>query len=188
MIDTGDLKKGLAIELDGALYTIVEWTHIKMGRGSAQVRLRLRHLTDGHTIERVFQAGSKFVRARLENRDAQYLYREGDLFYFMDSESFEQTSLDAGQLGDAVQYLKEGLVVTVLLHEGAPISAELPNTVDLRITDTAPGFRGDTAAGSSKPATLETGLVVNVPYFLNPGDLVKVDTRSGDYVERVSSG
>lgn len=186
MIESGDLRKGLAIELDGQLYTIVEYQHIKIGRGSAQVRLKLRDLRRGHHIERTFQAGEKFVRARLEDRDVQYLYRESNLFYFMDLENFEQIPLDEGQVSHAASYLKEGATATISTHGGVPIGVVLPITVDLEVTETGPSFKGDTASAGSKPATLETGLTVQVPYFVSNGDVVRIDTRSGEYVERVS--
>jgi elongation factor P len=186
MIDTGDLRKGLAIELEGDLYVVLDWSHIKMGRGSAQVRLKLRNLKRGDTIERTFQAGSKFLRARVENRPAQFLYRDGDFFTFMDTATYDQVTLDAEQIGDAVNYLKEGMEVQVVYHDGNAIGIELPRTVDLRVVETAPGFRGDTATAGSKPARLETGITVQVPFFVDVGEVIRVDTTTGEYVERVS--
>jgi len=186
MISTGDLKKGITIELEGGLYSILDWQHIKMGRGSAQVRLKLRDIRGGHTIERTFQAGEKFVRARLDHRSAQYLYSDGDLHHFMDSESFEQSVLNADLLGDALNYLKEGMSLDILSYDGEPINIELPNSVELEVAETGPGFKGDTATAGNKPATLETGITVQVPLFVNTGDTVRVDTRTGEYLERVS--
>lgn len=186
MISTSELKKGITIELDGQLYTILDWQHIKMGRGSAQVRLKLRDVRAGHTIERTFQAGEKFNRARLDRRPASYLYSDGDLHYFMDSESFEQTIFSTAQLGEALNYLKDGQILELLKYGDEPIGVELPTSVKLVVTETGPSFKGDTAQGGSKPATLETGLVVQVPIFVSNGDVVSVDTRTGNYLERVS--
>ncbi len=186
MISTGELKKGITIELEGALYTIIDWQHIKMGRGSAQVRLKLRDMRGGHTIERTFQAGEKFTRARLERRTVQFLYSEGELYYFMDSESFEQSPLNRDQLGDTINYLKEGMSLDVLSYKEEPIGVELPNSVELEVVDTGPGFKGDTATAGNKPARLETGITIQVPLFVNNGDIVRVDTRTGEYLERVS--
>ena len=185
MISTGDLKKGITIELEGGLYQIIDWQHIKMGRGSAQVRLKLRDIRAGHTIERTFQAGEKFTRARLDRQAVQFLYSDGNLYYFMDSETFEQSALDAELLGDALDYLKEGVSIEVLSYKDVPISVELPNSVELEVVDTGPGFKGDTAQAGNKPAKLETGVTIQVPMFVNNGDTVRVDTRTGQYLERV---
>jgi elongation factor P len=185
MIGTGDLKKGVTIELDGNIYQIIDWQHIKMGRGSAQVRLKLRDVRGGHNIERTFQAGEKFTRARLDRVGVQYLYSDSDLFYFMDSESFEQVMLNKEQLGDAIDYLKEGMVLDIMYYKEEPISVELPNSVELKVVETDPGFRGDTAANVNKPGKLETGLVIQIPLFVNVGDIIKIDTRTGEYLTRV---
>jgi len=184
MISTGELKKGITIELEGELYQILDWQHIKMGRGSAQVRLKLRDIRGGHTIERTFQAGEKFPRARLDRRAVQFLYSDGDLYYFMDAESFEQTVLNQEKLGDAINYLKEGMALELLFHKDEPISVELPNSVELEVVETGPGFKGDTATAGNKPAKLETGISIQVPLFVNNGDVVRVDTRTGEYLER----
>ncbi len=186
MISTSDLRKGLTIELDGQLYAILDYQHIKVGRGSAQVRLRLRDIRAGHITERTFQAGERFSRARLDRRHVQFMYSDGDLYHFMDNDNYEQFALNGSQLGDNVNYLKDGLALDVLTFEGEPIAAELPLAVELTVTDTPPGFRGDTASGGSKPATTESGLVVPVPFFVNVGDVIRVDTRNGTYLERVS--
>jgi elongation factor P len=186
MIESTEARKGIVIELDGHLYQVADYQHIKIGRGSAQVRLKLRDIRAGHTIERTFQAGERFHRARLEERPAQYLYRDGDLYYFMDQESFEQSTLTAEQLGSALDYLKEGTVLQISIHDGQPIGIELPITVDLEVSETGPAFKGDTAQSGGKPATLETGITIQVPFFVESGDIVRVDTRSGEYVERVS--
>ncbi len=184
MISTGELRKGVTIELDGKLYSILDYEHIKMGRGSAQVRMKLRDVRAGHTIERTFQAGERFPRARLERRTVQYLYEEDDLYYFMDQETYEQTPVSKDLLADALSYLKEQMTLDLLTYEGEAIGIELPLSLELEITETGPSFKGDTAQGGTKPATLETGLVVQVPLFLNVGARVKVDTRTGQYVER----
>ncbi len=186
MLDAGELRKGLTIELEGQLYQIIDYQHIKLGRGSAQVRLKLRDIRGGHTIERVFQASEKFTQAFLEYRPMQYLYNDGGLFYFMDNETFEQVPLDESQLGEAKKYLKEGMTVEVLTYKGEYVGVELPVAVELKVIDTGPGFKGDTATAGSKPATLETGLTLQVPLFINIGDVIKVDTRTGEYLERVS--
>jgi elongation factor P len=185
MIDAGELRKGIAIELDGQLYNILDFQHIKMGRGSAQVRLRLRDIRAGHTIERTFQAGDRFKRVRLDQRAAQYLYQDGDLYYFMDTESFEQTPLTSEQLGDALNYIKEGMTLMISRYGDEAIGVELPITVELLVAETGPSFKGDTSQAGTKPAVLETGVTIQVPFFINTGDMVRVDTRTGSYVERM---
>ncbi|MYB21936.1 MAG: elongation factor P [Chloroflexi bacterium] len=184
MISTGDLKRGFVIELDGNEYQIVDWEHIKVGRGSAQARLKLRDIRGGHTIERTFQAGTKFRRIRTEHRTMQYLYRDGDLLYFMNTETYEQEPLALDVVGEAVNYLAENAEAEVLIVGESPVSVELPASVPLVVAESDPGVKGDTATGATKPATLETGLTVNVPLFIGPGDTIKVDTRSGQYLER----
>lgn len=184
MIGTGDLKKGLTIELDGELYQILDWQHIKVGRGSAQVRLKLRDIRGGHTIERTFQAGEKFPRARLDRHTVQFLYSDGDLYHFMDSETFDQSTLSSAQVGDALNYLKEGMTLDILTYKEEPISIELPTSVELQVVETDPGFKGNTATAANKPAKLETGITVQVPLFVDNGDVVRVDTRTGQYLER----
>jgi elongation factor P len=186
MISSGELRKGIIIELDGELYQVLDYHHLKLGRGSAQIRLKMRDIRGGHTIERTFQATEKFARARLDFRTMQYLYSEGDLYYFMDEENFEQLPLNASQLGDALNYLKEGMSLEVSSYKGELVGVELPITVELEVTQTEPGFKGDTATAGTKPAKLETGLKIQVPLFVNQGDIIKVDTRSGTYLERVS--
>ena len=185
MIETGAIKKGMTIELDGSLYKILILKHIKIARGSAQVRMKLRNITEGHTIERTFQAGERFAVARLERQEAQFLYRDGDLFHFMYTDTFDQSPVSSELLEDVVGYLLEGMTLDLILHGEVPIGVELPTTVDLRVTETDPGYKGDTAQGGTKPATLETGLTVNVPLFVNEQDTIKVDTRTGEYQERV---
>ncbi|MEW5989754.1 MAG: elongation factor P [Chloroflexota bacterium] len=185
MISTGELRKGVAIELDGDLWQILDYHHIKMGRGSAQVRITLRNIKRGQTIERSFQAGTKWPRASMERRPVQFLYRDGDDFHFMDTDTYDQFMLRDDQLGEAVQYLKDGMTLDRTTYQGETIGVELPVTVDLAVTQTEPGFAGDTAQGARKAATLETGLVVQVPLFVTEGDVVRVDTRTGEYQTRV---
>jgi elongation factor P len=184
MIGTGDLRKGVTIEMDGVLYTVLEYQHIKVGRGSAQIRLRLRDVRGGHTIEKTFQAGEKFARARLERHPMQFLYSDGDFSHFMNTETYEQMQLTPDQVGDAAQYLVENGACDVLTYQDEPIGVELPTSVILTVTRTDPGFKGDTATGGNKPATMETGVVVSVPLFVNEGDKLKIDTRTGAYIER----
>jgi len=186
MISSGELRKGIIIELDGELYQVLEYHHLKLGRGSAQIRLKVRDIRGGHTIERTFQATEKFARARLDFRTMQYLYNEGDLYYFMDEETFEQLPVNASHLGDALNYLKEGMSLEVSSYKGELVGVELPITVELEVTQTEPGFKGNTATAGNKPARLETGLKIQVPLFVSQGDIIKVDTRNGTYLERVS--
>jgi elongation factor P len=185
MISTGDLRKGIAIELDGELWQILDYHHIKMGRGSAQVKIKLKNIKRGQTVERSFQAGEKWPRAQLDKRPIQFLYRDGDDFHFMELEQYEQFMLTAEQLDDAVNYLKDGMTLDRTTYEGETIGVELPITIDLLVAQTEPGFAGDTQSGARKPATTETGLVVQVPIFVNEGDVIRVDTRTGEYQTRV---
>ena len=181
-----DLKKGMTIELDGTPYIVVEYDRIKMQQRAPVMRLRLKDIRTGRVIDRSFQGYDvKLTRAPVENRSCQYIYNDGQLYYFMDTENFEQFPLSREQIGDALKYLKEEIVIEVVFHNEEPVALELPTTVDLAIADTPPGVRGDTAQGGTKPATLETGLVLQVPLFVNIGEVIKVDTRTGQYVERV---
>lgn len=186
MITVGELRKGITIELDDQLFNVVDYEHIKMGRGGAVVRLKLRNLRSGYTFERTFPASEKFRRAYLERKKVQYLYHDDSLYHFMDTSTFEQMALNADQLDTDVNYLKEGLVVDLLTYNDEAIGIELPVTVELQVSETEPGFKGDTATGGTKPAILETGMKINVPLFVDVGDVLKVDTRTGEYVERVS--
>lgn len=186
MIGTGDIKKGLTIALNGTLYTIVDWQHIKSGRGSAQIKLKLRDLRGGHTIEYTCQSGEKFERATLDRHTVQFLYNDGDLYYFMDSKTFEQTPLNKKQLGNAVDYLKENLILDTLNYNDEVVSVELPNSIELKVIQTDPGFRGDTATNVNKPGKLETGITIPIPLFVNQGDVIRVDTRTGQYLERIN--
>ena len=183
MISGSELRKGIIIELDGKLHQVVEYQHIKMKR-TALAKVKLRDISGGHTTERSFQSGEKLVRVRLEARSMQYLYNDGDLYYFMDEENYEQMPLTSEQLGDSLNYLKEGASVDVSSYKGEVVTIELPITVELEITETDPGFKGDTATGGSKPAILETGATIQVPLFVNQGDIIKLDTRTGTYIER----
>ena len=185
MISTGDLRRGIIIEMDGQLFSIMDYQHQKIGRGSAQVRMRLRNVRTGAISDTTVQAGAKFPRVRLEQRSMSYLYSEENTYHFMDQETYDQTGLTAQQLGEAVKYLKDGMVVQVQFYEHEPVAVDLPITVELRVEETDPGFRGDTATGGTKPAKLETGMTVQVPLFVNQGDTIKVDTRTGTYLERV---
>ena len=183
MISGSELRKGVIIELEDKLYQVIDYQHIKMKR-TALAKVKLRDIGAGHTIERSFQSGEKLVRARLDSRPMQYLYNDGELYYFMDEESFEQIALTTEQMSDALNYLKEGASVEVSSYKGEVLGIELPITVELEVTETEPGFKGDTASGGNKPAKLETGLTIQVPLFINEGDIIKVDTRTGDYLER----
>lgn len=186
MIDTGGIRKGLTLEHDGRLVKVIDFAHNKQGRGSAQVRLTLRDLRTGSITQQSVQAGAKFTSVRLERQHVQYLYNEGGHYHFMDTDTFDQLVLDEAAIGDATKYIKENDSVDLLTYEGEPIDIELPTAVVLAVEQTDPGFKGDTATGGTKPATLETGLVVSVPLFVSTGDAVKVDTRTGEYLERVS--
>ena len=186
MISTSDLRKGATIELDGKLLAILDYNHIKVGRGSAQVRIKLRDVRSGAITEQTFQAGTKFPRARVERRQMQFLYRDDQFYTFMNTETFDQIPVTADKVGDADKFLKENDTCELILYGEEVIGVELPITVELTITDTDPGFKGDTATGGTKPATLETGLVITVPLFIEAGTKVKVNTDSGEYVERVN--
>lgn len=185
MISTSDLKRGAMMDLDGQLVQVISYEHQKIGRGSAQVRMKVRNIRSGAIFETTAQAGSKWPRIRLDQRQVTYLYSEGDLHYFMDQQTYEQFPLSPAQLGEGVNYLKDGMELEVLEYDGEPVGVELPLNVVLEVTHTEPGFKGDTATGGTKPATLETGLTINVPLFVNQGDRIRVDTRDNSYIERV---
>lgn len=184
MIDAGELKRGTAIELDGQLYQVLDYQHIKMGRGSAQLRLKLRDIRAGHTTEKSFQASEKFKIALLERRHVQYLYKDSDFYYFMDNETFEQMTMDESKIAEAKGYLREGMNLEMFTHKEQTVGIELPVAVELKVVETGPDFKGNTATGS-KPATVETGINIQVPFFINTGDIIKVDTRTGEYLGRV---
>jgi elongation factor P len=184
VISTSDLRKGIVIEIDGEIWQVLEYNHIKMGRGSAQVRIKLRNVRRGQTIERTFQAGEKWPRAFLEQRQVQFLYSDGNEYHFMDTESYEQVQLSADVLGDAVGFLKPEMSIHIEFYGEQPVGIELPQTVDLKVTQTVPGIKGATASNQIKPATTETGLVVSVPPFVNEGDIIRVSTETGEYLAR----
>jgi elongation factor P len=184
MYSTADFKKGLKIEIDGTPYVIVDFLHVKPGKGGAFVRTKIKNLMTGKVLDQTFRSGEKLKRPDLVEREMQFLYREGDNFFLMDNETYEQFALTAEQLGDVVLYLIENLDLKVLFFNQQPVTAELPNFVELTVTQAEPGVKGDTASGGSKPATLESGAVIQVPLFINEGDRVKVDTRTGTYIER----
>ncbi len=185
MIDVNELRKGVTFEVDGQIFRVLEYTHNKPGRGNATIRTKLRNLKTGSTIERTFQSGDRMQDIRLDHHQVQFLYHDGDLYYFMDTETYEQTAISAGMLEDSVSYLKEGLEVKLTLYHDEPIEVELPAAVELKIVQADVGVRGDTATGANKLVTTETGLKVQVPLFVNDGDTIKVDTRSGAYLTRV---
>ncbi|NLY56294.1 MAG: elongation factor P [Firmicutes bacterium] len=184
MISTNDFRTGLTIELDGEAWSVVEFLHVKPGKGAAFVRTKLKNVKTGAVQERTFRAGEKVPRAHVEYKEVQYLYNDGTDYYFMDTSSYEQLSLNKEQLGDNLYYLKENMTINISIYKGEPIGVNPPNSVDLQVIETEPGFKGDTATGGSKPAKLETGLVVQVPLFIEVGDVLKIDTRTGQYLSR----
>jgi elongation factor P len=187
MITANELRNGKAFELDGELFVVTSFQHIKPGKGSPFVRIKMRGIKSNSTIERTFRPDEKIQDAYLETKKMQYLYKDGDNFIFMDTENYEQLSLNEKELEDESKYLLENNFVDILFYNDNPIGVELPVSIQLRITHTEPGYRGDTAQGGSKPATLETGLEIQVPLFIEEGEVVKVDTRSGEYIERVNN-
>lgn len=184
MISVNDFKTGLTIELDGDVWAVVEFMHVKPGKGSAFVRSKLKNVRTGAVVERTFRAGEKVPRGRVERRQMQYLYSEGDGFVFMDIENYEQTTLTREQIGVGIKWMKDDMNMMVMTFQGNVIGVEPPNFVELVVVETDPGIRGDTASGGGKPAKLETGAVVNVPFFINIGDKIRVDTRTESYMER----
>ena len=184
-ITTNDLKNGITLELDNGLFTVVEFQHVKPGKGGAFVRTKLRNLRNGNVFEKTFNAGIRVEQAILDKRDMQFLYKDGDDFVFMDTETYDQTNIAPSALGDAADYLIEQAMAIIAYHGTEIVTVEIPASVELAIADTEPGVQGDRVSGAKKPATLETGKVIQVPLFVNVGDKVKVDTRSGDYVTRV---
>jgi elongation factor P len=185
MIDTGDIRKGSTLDLGGRLVKVIDFSHNKQARGSAQLRMTLRDLRTGSTTQQTVMAGTKFNSVRLERQHVQYLYNEGGHYHFMDTETYDQLVLDATTVAEAAPYMRENDIIDLLTYNGEPIDVEMPTSVTLTVTRTDPGFKGDTATGGTKPATLETGLTVTVPLFISEGDQVKVDTRNGAYIERV---
>ncbi|WP_102027057.1 elongation factor P [Salirhabdus sp. Marseille-P4669] len=184
MISVNDFRTGLTVELDGDIWQVIEFQHVKPGKGAAFVRSKLRNLRNGNISERTFRAGEKVSKAHLERRHMQYLYASGTMHNFMDQETFEQIELPAEQIEYELKFLKENMEVTILVYNGETLGVELPNTVELEVVETEPGIKGDTASGGTKPATVETGLVVQVPFFVNVGDKLVVNTSDGKYVSR----
>jgi elongation factor P len=185
MISTNDLRTGLTIEVDGEVYSVVDFQHVKPGKGAAFVRTKLKNMRTGRVVEQTFRAGEKVNRAHIERKEMQYLYREAESIVFMDNETYEQVSITEDQLGDNINYLQENMNIFVLIYNGELMGIDLPHSVELKVATTEPGVRGDTASGATKSATLETGLVIQVPLFVDEGDIVKVDTKTGEYLERV---
>ncbi|MDA8345874.1 MAG: elongation factor P [Thermaerobacter sp.] len=184
MISSNDFRNGVTIELDGNVYSVIEFQHVKPGKGSAFVRTKLKNAKTGAVVERTFNAGEKVLRAHIDRKDMQYLYANGDEYSFMDNETFEQVSLTRQDLGDALNFLKENMVIGLMQFQGATIGVDLPNSVVLEVVETDPGLKGDTATGGTKAAKLETGYVVRVPLFIQNGDHLIVDTRTGEYLSR----
>jgi len=185
MISTSDFHTGITVELEGEIYTVLEFQHVKPGKGQAFVRSKLKNLRTGSIVDKTFRAGEKMVKAHLERREMEYLYREDDSFYMMDMETYEQNAISSEQIGDGVKFLKENDRINVVTYGEKVIGIDMPANVILVVKETEPGVKGDTASGATKPATMETGLVVQVPLFINSGDKLKIDTRTGAYIERV---
>jgi elongation factor P len=184
MISVNDFKTGLTIEVDGGLWRVIDFQHVKPGKGAAFVRSKLRNLRTGAIQEKTFRAGEKVAKAQIDNRKMQYLYASGDQHVFMDNESYDQIELPASSIEYELKFLKENMEVHIMLFQGESLGIELPNSVELEVTETEPGIKGDTASGGTKPATVETGLVVQVPFFVNQGDRLIVNTTDGSYVSR----
>lgn len=184
MISSNDFRNGVTIEIDNDVWQVVDFQHVKPGKGAAFVRAKLKNLRTGAVIERTFNAGEKLPRAQVDRREMQYLYMSDNMYYFMDNENYEQIGLTEEQLGEARNFLKENMNLGIVFFQGTIIGVDLPNTVELTVVETDPGIRGDTATGGAKPAKLETGYVVRVPLFINVGDVLRIDTRTGDYIER----
>jgi elongation factor P len=185
MIEVNNLRKGVTFELDGELYKVLDYHHIKVARGGATIRVKVRDLRSGATIEKTFNSGDRVEDIRLEKREVQYLYSDGDLYHFMDTETYEQPVLSADLLGDAVNYLTDSTTLSLLTYEGESIDVDLPVTVELEVVDAEPGFAGDTAQGATKEVTVSTGLKVQTPLFVEVGDVIRIDTRDGSYLTRV---
>ena len=184
MISAGDFRNGVTFELDGNVVQVIEFQHVKPGKGAAFVRTKYKNVITGAVVERSFNPTDKYPTAYIERKDMQYLYADGDLYYFMDMETYEQQPIDKSKLGPAFQFVKENMEVKVLSYKGNVFGVEPPNFVELEVTETDPGFKGDTATNATKPATLETGAEIKVPLFINEGDKIKIDTRTGEYLER----
>ena len=185
MISAGDFRNGITIEMDGNIYQIIEFQHVKPGKGAAFVRTKLKNIVNGGIVEKSFRPTEKFPQAHIDRKDMQYLYNDGALFYFMDNETYDQVAINEELIGDALKFVKENEMCKVCSHNGNVFSVEPPLFVELEITETEPGVKGDTATGATKPATVETGANVSVPLFVNQGDVIKIDTRTGEYLSRV---
>ena len=185
MISAGDFKNGVTVEIEGNIYQILEFQHVKPGKGAAFVRTKLKNIISGGVVEKTFRPTEKFENAHIDRKDMQYLYQDGDLYNFMDIETYDQIALNSDVVGDALKFVKENEVVKICSHKGNVFSVEPPLFVELTITETEPGFKGDTAQGATKPATVETGATVMVPLFVEQGDVLKIDTRTGEYLSRV---
>jgi elongation factor P len=185
MIGVQDLRKGTTFIEDNDLWRVIEYSHIKTGRGNATIRVKVRNLRTGGTVEKTYPSGGRVQDVRLDHATVQYLYHDGDLYFFMNTETFEQPAINASMLGNRVNFLTDGMSLDLESYEGEPINIEMPTTVDLEVAETGPGFAGDTATNATKPATLSTGLQVNVPLFVQTGDKIRVDTRTGEYLTRV---
>ena len=185
MISAGDFRNGVTLEIEGTVYQILEFQHVKPGKGAAFVRTKLKNIINGGVVEKTFRPTEKFPQARIDRVEMQYLYSDGDLFHFMNTETYDQIALNAEDIGDSLKFVKENEMVKVCSYNGNVFAVEPPLFVELEITDTEPGFKGDTATGATKPATVETGAVVNVPLFVDQGDKIKIDTRTGEYLSRV---
>lgn len=185
MISAGDFRNGLTVEIEGNIYQIVEFQHVKPGKGAAFVRTKLRNIVNGGLLERSFRPSEKFEPAHIERKDMEYLYNDGEMYYFMDPETYEQTPLSSDQIGDALKFVKENDKVKICSHKGNVFAVEPPMFVELEITETEPGVKGDTATGATKPATVETGAIVYVPLFVSQGDRISIDTRTGEYQKRL---
>lgn len=181
----GEFRNGVTFEMDGQVQQVIEFQHVKPGKGAAFVRVKMKNVVTGAVTETSFNPTAKFEEAFVERREMQYLYNEGDLYYFMDNETYDQIPLNHEQVEDAIQFIKENTNVTMRFFKGKPFSVEAPNFVELQVTETEPGFKGDTASNTTKPATVETGYTLNVPLFVNTGDMLRIDTRTGEYMERV---
>lgn len=184
MISVNDLRTGLTLELDNGLWSVVEFLHVKPGKGAAFVRTKLKNVESGNVLEKTFRAGEKVAKASMDRRDMQFLYKEGADYIMMDNKSYEQLTVSGAQIGDGVKYLKDNMDVSILLHDGKIIGVDIPNHVELEVTDTPPAEKGNTAQGGTKPAILETGASVNVPFFISNGDRIRVDTRTNEYLDR----
>ncbi|HEX9061140.1 MAG TPA: elongation factor P [Clostridia bacterium] len=184
MIVAGDFRNGATFELDNQIFQVVEFQHVKPGKGAAFVRTKLKNVITGATVERTFNPSDKMPKAHIERKDMQYLYNDGDLYHFMDVETFEQAPLSKETIGDSLKFVKENVVVKILSFKGNVFGIEAPTFVELEVIETEPGFKGDTATGATKPATVETGTVIKVPLFINQGDIIRIDTRTSEYMER----